>query len=30
MPSAKKVSWAQLKVGIMAIAAMIILGVLIF
>jgi phospholipid/cholesterol/gamma-HCH transport system substrate-binding protein len=30
MPSAKKVSWAKLKVGIMAIAAMIILGVLIF
>ena len=30
MPSAQKVSWAKLKVGIMAIAAMIILGVLIF
>ncbi len=30
MPSAKKVSWAQLKVGIMAIVAMVILGVLIF
>ena len=30
MPSAKKVSWAQLKVGIMAVAAMTILGVLIF
>lgn len=30
MPSAKKVSWAQLKVGIMAIAAMMILGALIF
>src|SRR5450759_783957 len=30
MPSAKKVSWAQLKVGIMAIAAMMILGALSF
>jgi phospholipid/cholesterol/gamma-HCH transport system substrate-binding protein len=30
MPSAKKVSWAKMKVGIMAIAAMVILGVLIF
>jgi phospholipid/cholesterol/gamma-HCH transport system substrate-binding protein len=30
MPSAKRVSWAQLKVGVMAIVAMIILGVLVF
>lgn len=30
MPSAKRVSWAQLRVGVMAIVAMIILGVLIF
>jgi phospholipid/cholesterol/gamma-HCH transport system substrate-binding protein len=30
MPSAKKVRWAQLKVGIMAIVAMVILAVLIF
>lgn len=30
MPSAKRVSWAQLKVGVMAIVAMVILGVLIF
>lgn len=30
MPSAKKVRWAQLKVGIMAVAAMVILAVLIF
>lgn len=30
MPSAKKVRWAQLKVGIMAIAAMVVLAVLIF
>ncbi len=30
MPSAKRVTWAQLRVGIMAIAAMAILGVLIF
>jgi phospholipid/cholesterol/gamma-HCH transport system substrate-binding protein len=30
MPSAKKVKWAQLRVGIMAIVAMVILGILIF
>jgi phospholipid/cholesterol/gamma-HCH transport system substrate-binding protein len=30
MPTAQKVSWAQLKVGIMAVVAMAILGVLIF
>ncbi|HUS06711.1 MAG TPA: MlaD family protein [Bryobacteraceae bacterium] len=30
MPSAQKVSWAQLRVGVMAVVAMIILGVLIF
>src|SRR5262249_52465437 len=30
MPEAKKVSWAQLRVGIMAAVAMAILGVLIF
>jgi len=30
MPSAKKVSWAQLRVGVMAVAAMILLGVLVF
>lgn len=30
MPSAKKVHWAQLRVGIMALAAMAVLGVLIF
>ena len=30
MPSAKRVRWAQLRVGVMAIAAMAILGVLIF
>ena len=30
MPSAKKVTWAQMRVGVMAIVAMIILGVLIF
>jgi phospholipid/cholesterol/gamma-HCH transport system substrate-binding protein len=30
MPSAKKVAWAELRVGIMAVVAMIILGVLIF
>lgn len=30
MPSAKKVAWAQLRVGIVAVAAMIILAVLIF
>ena len=30
MPSAKRVSWAQLRVGIMAVAAMILMGVLVF
>jgi phospholipid/cholesterol/gamma-HCH transport system substrate-binding protein len=30
MPAAKKVAWAQLRVGVMAVGAMIILGVLIF
>src|SRR5207248_7903747 len=30
MPASKKVSWAQLRVGIMAVVAMIILAVLIF
>src|SRR5450432_443605 len=30
MPDARKVSWAQLKVGVIAVAAMLILGVLIF
>ncbi len=30
MPSPKRVGWAQLRVGVMAIAAMVILGVLIF
>ncbi len=30
MPSAKRVKWAQLRVGVMALAAMVILGVLIF
>ncbi|MEX2261825.1 MAG: MlaD family protein [Bryobacteraceae bacterium] len=30
MPAAKKVSWAQLRVGVMALAAMVIVGVLIF
>ncbi len=30
MPSAKKVAWSQLRVGIMAVVAMVILGILIF
>lgn len=30
MPSAKQVSWAQLRVGVMAVAALILLGVLVF
>jgi phospholipid/cholesterol/gamma-HCH transport system substrate-binding protein len=30
MPSAKKVSWAQMRVGVMAVVAMVILGVLVF
>ena len=30
MPSAKRVSWAQLRVGIMAVAAMFLMGVLVF
>lgn len=30
MPSAKRVSWAQLRVGLMAVLAMILLGVLVF
>ena len=30
MPSAKKVKWAQLRVGVMTVAAMILLGVLVF
>jgi len=30
MPSAKKVSWAQLRVGVVAIAAMVLLGILVF
>ena len=30
MPSAKKVKWAQLRVGVMAIAAMVILAVFVF
>ena len=30
MPSAKKVAWAELKVGVMALVAMVLLGVLVF
>ncbi len=30
MPSAKKVKWAQLRVGIMAVVAMFLLGMLVF
>ncbi|MBK7930370.1 MAG: MCE family protein [Bryobacterales bacterium] len=30
MPSAKKVAWAELKVGVMALVAMILLGILVF
>ena len=30
MPSAKKVAWAELKVGVMALVAMILLGFLVF